>query len=67
MEFNGGWEWPPATIARKIAVKNRSHFPKIAGLIVIENLKKQIMNIEQGTTNIEVRYSIIFNKTDRIP
>jgi len=24
----GWWEWPPATITRDIAVKNRSHDPK---------------------------------------
>jgi len=23
--INGWWEWPPATITRVIAVKNRSH------------------------------------------
>ncbi len=26
--INGWWEWPPATIPRVIAVKNRSHNPK---------------------------------------
>ncbi|MCP4628627.1 MAG: hypothetical protein GY850_34725 [bacterium] len=30
VEVNGWWEWPPATITREIAVKNRSHNPKIA-------------------------------------
>jgi len=25
MQVNGWWEWPPATITREIAVKNRSH------------------------------------------
>jgi hypothetical protein len=28
VEVNGWWEWPPATITREIAVKNRSHNPK---------------------------------------
>ena len=32
---------------------------KTAGLIEKETLKKRITNIEQGITNIEVRYSII--------
>jgi hypothetical protein len=32
-----------------------------ASQIGIETLKKRIMNIEQGITNIEVRYSIIIN------
>jgi len=26
--INAWWEWPPATITREIAVKNRSHNPK---------------------------------------
>jgi hypothetical protein len=29
--INGWWEWPPATITRVIAVKNRSHNPKTNG------------------------------------
>jgi hypothetical protein len=29
VEVNGGWEWPPATITRKIAVENRSHNLKL--------------------------------------
>jgi hypothetical protein len=32
---------------------------KASSQIEIETLKKQISNIEQGITNIEVRYSII--------
>jgi len=28
VEVNDWWEWPPATITREIAVKNRSHNPK---------------------------------------
>ena len=32
---------------------------KTAGLIEKEILKKRITNVEQGITNIEVRYSII--------
>ena len=33
VEVNGWWEWPPATITREIAVKNRSH-----------NLKQPLQN-----------------------
>jgi hypothetical protein len=38
-----------------------------AGQLEKETLKKRITNIEQGITNIEVRYSIIniFKKTER--
>jgi hypothetical protein len=28
VEVKGWWEWPPATITREIAVKNRSHNQK---------------------------------------
>ena len=33
---------------------------KVASLIEKETLKKRITNVEQGITNIEVRYSIIY-------
>jgi hypothetical protein len=36
-----------------------------ASLVEKETLKKRITNIEQGITNIEVKYSIFFKRTER--
>jgi hypothetical protein len=37
----------------------RSRWPRASSQIEKETLKKRITNIEQGISNIEVRYSII--------
>jgi hypothetical protein len=47
------------TFTRRVQVSAQPPAKKTAGLIEKETLKKRITNIEQGITNIEVRYSII--------
>jgi hypothetical protein len=48
-----------ATQGRQGLEVQRRRWQKAASRIEIETLRKQISNIEQGITNIEVRYSII--------
>jgi len=49
--INAWWEWPPATITRVIAVKNRSHNPKTTEIKLLSEENPKLMAHRSSQTD----------------